>query len=99
QPGQWEPNKHGGNENLEAVAFLQRVNAEVYRQFHGAFMIAEESTSWPGVSHPTYTGGLWFGVKWNLGFMNDTLRYMARRPIHRRYHRNDLTFGLVYALS
>ena len=99
QPGEWVPNKHGGNQNLEAVAFLQRVNAEVYAQFPGAFMIAEESTSWPGVSAPTFAGGLGFGFKWNMGFMNDTLRYMSRNPIHRRFHHNDLTFGMVYAYS
>ncbi len=99
QPGQWVPNQHGGNQNLEAVAFLQRVNAEVYAQFPGAFMIAEESTSWPGVSAPTYAGGLGFGFKWNMGFMNDTLRFMSRTPIHRRYHHNDMTFGMMYAFS
>ncbi len=98
-PGQWLPNKHGGNENLEAVEFLKRVNTEVYRLHPGAFMIAEESTSWPGVSHPAYTGGLGFGFKWNMGFMNDTLRYMSREPVHRRFHHNDMTFGMVYALS
>ncbi len=99
QPGEWVPNQHGGNQNLEAVAFLQRVNAEVYRQFPGAFMIAEESTSWPGVSAPTYAGGLGFGFKWNMGFMNDTLRFMSRETIHRRFHHNDMTFGLMYAFS
>src|SRR5690606_16823260 len=98
-PGQGVPNKHGGNENLEAVEFLKRVNTEVYRLHPGAFMIAEESTSWPGVSHPTYTGGLGFGFKWNMGFMNDTLRYMRREPIHRKFHHHDLTFGMVYAFS
>jgi 1,4-alpha-glucan branching enzyme len=99
QPGEWVPNKHGGNQNLEAVAFLQRVNAEVYAQFPGAFMIAEESTAWPGVSAPTFAGGLGFGFKWNMGFMNDTLRFMSRQPIHRRFHHNDMTFGLMYAFS
>jgi alpha-1,4-glucan:alpha-1,4-glucan 6-glycosyltransferase len=98
-PGQWVPNKHGGNENLEAVEFLKRVNTEVYRLHPGAFMIAEESTSWPGVSHPAYTGGLGFGFKWNMGWMNDTLRYMRREPIHRKFHHHDLTFGMVYAFS
>src|SRR5690606_29710044 len=85
--------------NLEAVAFLQRVNAEVYGQFPGAFMIAEESTSWPGVTAPTYGNGPGFGFKWNMGFMNDTLRFMSREPVHRRYHHNDMTFGMVYAYS
>ncbi len=98
-PGQWVPNKHGGNENLEAVEFLKRVNTEVYRLHPGAFMIAEESTSWPGVSHPAYAGGLGFGFKWNMGWMNDTLRYMRREPIHRKFHHHDLTFGMVYAFS
>jgi 1,4-alpha-glucan branching enzyme len=99
QPGEWVPNQFGGNHNLEAVAFLQRVNAEVYRQHPGALMIAEESTSWSGVSAPTFSGGLGFGFKWNMGFMNDTLRYMSRNPIHRRYHHNDMTFAALYAFS
>jgi len=99
QQGQWIPNKFGGNENIEAVEFLKRVNAECYRQHPGIVMIAEESTSWPGVSAPTDSGGLGFGFKWNMGFMNDTLRYMSREPIHRRYHHNDMTFGMVYAFS
>jgi 1,4-alpha-glucan branching enzyme len=99
EPGQWVPNQFGGNHNLEAVAFLQRVNAEVYRLHPGALMIAEESTAWSGVSAPAYTGGLGFGFKWNMGFMNDTLRYMARNPIHRRYHHNDMTFAALYAFS
>ncbi|MBI4920286.1 MAG: 1,4-alpha-glucan branching protein GlgB [Devosia nanyangense] len=99
QPGQWVPNQFGGNHNLEAVAFLQRVNAEVYRLHPGALMIAEESTAWSGVSAPAYAGGLGFGFKWNMGFMNDTLRYMARNPIHRRYHHNDMTFAALYAFT
>ncbi|SDG48085.1 1,4-alpha-glucan branching protein GlgB [Pelagibacterium luteolum] len=99
QPGQWVPNQHGGNENIEAIAFLQRVNAETYGQHPGTFTVAEESTSWPGVTAPTYAKGLGFGFKWNMGFMNDTLRYMQRDPIHRRYHHHDLTFGLLYAFS
>ncbi len=98
-PGQWVPNQHGGNENLEAVEFLRRVNSEVYRLHPGAFMIAEESTAWGGVSAPAYAGGLGFGFKWNMGFMNDTLRYMSREPVHRRYHHNDLTFASLYAWS
>jgi 1,4-alpha-glucan branching enzyme len=99
QPGQWVPNQHGGNENIEAIAFLQRVNAETYGQHPGTFTVAEESTSWPGVTAPTYAKGLGFGFKWNMGFMNDTLRYMQREPIHRRFHHHDLTFGLLYAFS
>jgi 1,4-alpha-glucan branching enzyme len=99
QPGQWVPNQFGGNHNLEAVAFLQRVNAEVYRLHPGVMMIAEESTAWPGVSAPTFAGGLGFGFKWNMGFMNDTLRYMSRQPVHRRYHHNDMTFAALYAFT
>ncbi|WP_375452723.1 1,4-alpha-glucan branching protein GlgB [uncultured Devosia sp.] len=99
QAGQWVPNKLGGNENLEAVEFIRKVNSEAYRLHPGTFMIAEESTSWPGVSHPAYTGGLGFGFKWNMGFMNDTLRFMSREAVHRKYHHNDMTFGMVYAFS
>ncbi|RUT35069.1 1,4-alpha-glucan branching protein GlgB [Arsenicitalea aurantiaca] len=99
QPGQWVPNQHGGNENLEAVEFLRRVNTEVYRLHPGAFTIAEESTAWGGVSAPVHAGGLGFGFKWNMGFMNDTLRYMEREPVHRRYHHNDMTFAALYAYS
>jgi len=99
QAGEWVPNQFGGNHNLEAVAFLQRVNAEAYRLHPGVMMIAEESTSWSGVSAPTNAGGLGFGFKWNMGFMNDTLRYMSRNPIHRRYHHNDLTFAALYAYA
>ncbi|HVX74030.1 MAG: 1,4-alpha-glucan branching protein GlgB [Devosia sp.] len=99
QPGQWVPNQFGGNHNLEAVEFLRRVNSEVYRLHPGVMMIAEESTAWNGVSAPVHAGGLGFGFKWNMGFMNDTLRYMARNPIHRRYHHNDMTFAALYAFS
>ncbi|MEO8757211.1 MAG: 1,4-alpha-glucan branching protein GlgB [Devosia sp.] len=99
QPGQWVPNQFGGNHNLEAVEFLKRVNEEVYRLHPGALMIAEESTAWSGVSAPVFSGGLGFGFKWNMGFMNDTLRYMARNPIHRRYHHNDMTFAALYAFG
>lgn len=99
KPGEWVPNRLGGNHNLEAVAFLQRVNAEAYGHNPGIFTAAEESTSWSGVTAPTYASGLGFGFKWNMGFMNDTLRYMQRDPAHRRYHHNDLTFGLLYAFS
>ncbi len=99
KPGEWVPNEYGGNHNLEAVAFLQRVNAEAYRQHPGVMMIAEESTSWSGVSAPTDKGGLGFGFKWNMGFMNHTLRYMSRNPIHRRYHHGDMTFAALYAYA
>lgn len=97
--GEWVPNKFGGNHNLEAVDFLRRVNAEAYRLHPGIMMIAEESTSWSGVSAPVDAGGLGFGFKWNMGFMNDTLRYMSRNPIHRRYHHGDMTFAALYAFS
>lgn len=99
QPGQWVPNERGGNENTEAVEFLKRLNTETYRLHPGTFTVAEESTSWSGVSAPVHTGGLGFGFKWNMGFMNDTLRYMSRNAVHRRFHHNDLTFGLLYAFS
>ncbi|NMD08829.1 MAG: 1,4-alpha-glucan branching protein GlgB, partial [Phyllobacteriaceae bacterium] len=97
--GEWIPNKHGGRENLEAISFLQRMNHEVYGQNPGVVTIAEESTAFPGVSQPTSTGGLGFGFKWNMGFMHDTLEYMKRDAVHRKYHHNDLTFGLLYAFS
>jgi 1,4-alpha-glucan branching enzyme len=99
ESGQWVPNKFGGNENLEAVEFLKRVNTEVYRLHPGGFMIAEESTAWRGVSAPVDSGGLGFGFKWNMGFMNDTLTYMSRDPVHRRHHHNDMTFASLYAYS
>ncbi len=99
RPGEWLPNAEGGNENRDAVRFLQSVNARVYGTFPGSAMIAEESTSWPGVSHPTSSGGLGFGFKWNMGWMNDTLSYMSRDPVHRRWHHDKLTFGLLYAFT
>lgn len=99
EEGEWVPNEEGGNENLEAKAFLQKVNAATYKAHPGTFMIAEESTSWPGVSQPVDAGGLGFGFKWNMGFMNDSLRYLSHDPVHRRHHHNDLTFGLLYAFS
>ncbi|WP_324649816.1 1,4-alpha-glucan branching protein GlgB [Georgenia sp. H159] len=99
QPGQWRPNDRGGRENLDAINFLQETNATAYRRVPGIVMIAEESTAWPGVSAPTSQGGLGFGLKWNMGWMNDTLRYMAEEPINRRYHHGELTFSLVYAFS
>jgi len=99
QPGQWRPNIHGGRENLEAIGFLQEANATAYRRTPGVMMIAEESTAWPGVTAPTDQGGLGFGFKWNMGWMNDTLRYMAEEPINRRYHHSEATFSLVYAFT
>jgi len=95
--GEWLPNAHGGRENLEALALLRKINASVYRNHPGAMMIAEESTAWPGVSRPVHQGGLGFGYKWNMGWMNDCLRYMGRDPVHRKYHHNELTFGILYA--
>ncbi len=97
--GQWIPNRYGGNENLEAVEFLKEFNETVYREFPDTITIAEESTSWPGVSRPTYTGGLGFGQKWMMGWMHDTLKYFKEDPIHRKYHHNAITFSLVYAYS
>lgn len=96
---EWIPNKHGGRENLEAVAFLKRFNEELYSQYPDCFSVAEESTSWPGVSKPTDSGGLGFGFKWNMGWMNDSLSYIQQDPIHRQHHHNELTFGLVYAFD
>jgi 1,4-alpha-glucan branching enzyme len=95
--GEWVPNEFGGRENLAAIAFLKRMNELVFGTGSGATTAAEESTAWPMVSRPTYLGGLGFGFKWNMGWMHDTLRYMAQDPIHRKYHHNDLTFGLLYA--
>jgi 1,4-alpha-glucan branching enzyme len=94
--GEWVPNKFGGRENLEAIDFLRRTNELVFGLNSGATTIAEESTAWPMVSRPTYVGGLGFGYKWNMGWMHDTLRYMANDPIFRKYHHNELTFGLIY---
>jgi 1,4-alpha-glucan branching enzyme len=96
-PGEWLPNRHGGRENLEAINFLRRLNHEVLTRYPHASMIAEESTAWPMVTRPPDIGGLGFSYKWNLGWMNDTLRYMGRDPVHRSYHQDDLTFGLLYA--
>jgi 1,4-alpha-glucan branching enzyme len=97
--GEWLPNRHGGRENLEAIALLQDVNIRVHDRHPGVLMIAEESTAWPGVSEPVYNGGLGFGFKWNMGWMNDSLRYMQRDPVHRHYHGNDMSFSIVYAWS
>jgi 1,4-alpha-glucan branching enzyme len=97
--GEWIPNEQGGRENWEAVEFLRAANKAVYGFHPGIMTIAEESTAWPGVTLPAHQGGLGFGFKWNMGFMNDTLRYMARDPVHRKFHHEDITFGLVYAFS
>lgn len=97
--GQWRPNQFGGRENLEAIQFIQETNATVYRRYPGVVMVAEESTAWPGVTAPTSGGGLGYGLKWNMGWMNDTLRYMSEDPVNRRWHHGELTFSLVYAFS
>jgi 1,4-alpha-glucan branching enzyme len=97
EAGDWIPNAYGGRENLDAIAFLRRMNELVFGEASGATTAAEESTAWPMVSRPTYVGGLGFGFKWNMGWMHDTLNYISRDPIHRKYHHNDLTFGLLYA--
>jgi 1,4-alpha-glucan branching enzyme len=97
--GQWTPNARGGRENLDAVSFLQEVNATCYRRVPGIMMIAEESTAWPGVTRPVHLGGLGFGFKWNLGWMHDTLGYLSHDPVFRHYHHNEITFSLMYAFS
>ena len=97
--GEWVPNQYGGRENLAAVQFLRRLNERVYGEFPGAFTVAEESTSWPMVSRPTFLGGLGFGYKWDMGWMHDTLGYLAHDPVHRKYHHDQLTFRQVYAFS
>jgi 1,4-alpha-glucan branching enzyme len=99
EDGEWIPNKYGGNENLDAIAFLKRLNELVFSEQPGATTVAEESTAWPGVSRPTYVGGLGFGFKWNMGWMHDTLSYMQNEPVHRSHHQDKLTFGLVYGFS
>ncbi|MDR1861741.1 MAG: 1,4-alpha-glucan branching protein GlgB [Candidatus Ancillula sp.] len=99
EDGQWAPNQFGGRENLDAISFLQETNATVYKKFPGVMMIAEESTAFSGVSASTSQGGLGFGFKWNMGWMNDTLRYVEDDPIHRSYHHGELTFSMVYAYS
>lgn len=96
---EWLPNEHGGRENLEAVTLLQEVNATAYKRNPGILMIAEESTAWPGVTQPTAGSGLGFGLKWNMGWMNDSLKYMAQDPIHRSYHHDEITFSMVYAFT
>jgi 1,4-alpha-glucan branching enzyme len=97
--GEWVPNKFGGRENLEAIDFLKRLNEVAHGRFPGVLTIAEESTSWPSVSRPTYLGGLGFSLKWNMGWMNDTLKYFSADPIHRKYEHNKLTFSLIYAFT
>ncbi len=99
EPGQWIPNRFGGNGNLEAMEFLRNFNHLVQTYYPGVLTIAEESTAWPGVSRPAHEGGLGFSAKWNMGWMNDTLRYLQRDPVHRRFHQNDLTFSMLYAWS
>lgn len=99
EEGQWLPNQYGGRENIAAIELLRLINTRAYGRFPDILMIAEESTAWPGVTQPVDSGGLGFGFKWNLGWMNDTLSYMRRDPIHRQYHHNDMTFGLLYAFS
>jgi 1,4-alpha-glucan branching enzyme len=96
---EWVPNQFGGNQNLEAISFLRRMNEQVYGARPGVVTIAEESTAWPGVSQPTYLGGLGFGFKWNMGWMHDTLSYMSKDPLYRAWHHHELTFGLLYAFS
>ncbi|WP_084469565.1 1,4-alpha-glucan branching protein GlgB [Jiangella gansuensis] len=97
--GAWLPNVHGGRENLDAIAFLQETNATAYRSVPGIVTIAEESTAWPGVTRPTHLGGLGFGLKWNMGWMHDSLSYLTRDPIHRQYHHHQMTFSMMYAFS
>ncbi|MBI2850066.1 MAG: 1,4-alpha-glucan branching protein GlgB [Chloroflexi bacterium] len=99
QEGEWVPNKYGGRENLEAIAFLKRLDEATYLNYPGIQMIAEESTAWPAVSRPTSAGGLGFGLKWDMGWMHDTLLYMSRDPIYRKYHHYDMTFRMIYAFT
>ncbi|MFF4975333.1 1,4-alpha-glucan branching enzyme [Streptomyces sp. NPDC001083] len=99
EPGRWTPNEHGGRENLDAVAFLQEMNATVYRRNPGIVTIAEESTAWDGVTRATSEGGLGFGLKWNMGWMHDSLEYLQHEPVHRTYHHHEMTFSMVYAYS
>ena len=99
EQGEWIPNKYGGRQNLEAIEFLKTLNERVHEDYPGTLTIAEESTAWAGVSRPTYADGLGFSMKWNMGWMNDSLRYMRLDPVHRKFHHNELTFSLVYAFS
>lgn len=96
---EWVPNIHGGRENLEAIELLRQVNSRAYFNYPGVMMVAEESTAWPGVSKPVSENGLGFGFKWNMGWMNDTLKYMERDPLYRQHHHNEMTFGLIYGFS
>jgi 1,4-alpha-glucan branching enzyme len=97
--GEWQPNVHGGREHLEAISFLQELNATIYKQHPGIVTVAEESTAWPGVTRPTYSGGLGFGFKWNLGWMHDSLAYLSKDPVYRQWHHHQMTFSMVYAWS
>ena len=97
--GEWAPNQYGGRENLDAISFLQEVNATCYKRDPGITTTAEESTAWPGVSRPVYLGGLGFGFKWNMGWMHDTLGYLSLDPVYRQYHHNEMTFSMIYAFS
>jgi 1,4-alpha-glucan branching enzyme len=97
--GEWIPNQYGGRENLEAISFLKELNEVVYAEFPDAITIAEESTAWPGVSRPTYLGGLGFGQKWMMGWMHDTLHFFKEDPVHRKYHMNEITFSIMYAFT
>ena len=99
QPGEWIPNIHGGRENLETIEFLKRLNEVIGTERPQAVTMAEESTSFPAVSRPTSAGGLGFHYKWNMGWMHDTLQYMARNTVHRQHHQGEMTFGLSYAFS
>ncbi len=99
RPGEWIPNQYGGRENLEAISLLRRMNEDVYREHSDTQTIAEESTAWPMVSRPVYLGGLGFGLKWDMGWMHDTLQYMSQDPVFRRYHHHELTFRMVYAFN
>ncbi|WP_111641791.1 1,4-alpha-glucan branching protein GlgB [Marinimicrobium alkaliphilum] len=99
EAGDWEPNRHGGNENLEAIDFLRQLNELCHGHHPGALVIAEESTAWPQVTRPTWVGGLGFSMKWNMGWMHDTLNYMSMDPVHRHFHHDQLTFGLIYAFT
>lgn len=99
KPGEWRPNRYGGNGDLDAIAFVKRLNEAVFADFPETLMIAEESTEWPLVTGPTYAGGLGFNYKWNMGWMNDVLKYMEKEPIHRKWHHNLLTFSFLYAFS
>jgi 1,4-alpha-glucan branching enzyme len=99
QEGEWIPNEYGGKENLDAISFLRSLNESVYRSHPDGQTIAEESTAWPMVSRPIYLGGLGFGMKWNMGWMHDTLKYMSRDPLFRRFHHDQLTFSIMYAFA